>query len=82
MRRFTSTQGWKEVEAEISVGLNPGPLPADGPIARLFGDGTAKSLVVQYVTVAEIEASPLDVMASLDAMLVRYGQSDWESSRD
>ena len=33
VRRLLTARDWKAVGVELSSGLNPGPLPASGPIA-------------------------------------------------
>ena len=60
---------WKAIEAEIALGLNPGPLPADAALARALAGEVSRSLIAQYVTAAPVSAASLDVTAALDKYL-------------
>lgn len=60
---------WKAIQAEIALGLNPGPLPADGALARALAGEASRSLIAQYVTALPIHTRPLDSTAALDNYL-------------
>ena len=60
---------WKAIEAEVALGLNPGPLPADGPIGRALAGDASRSLIAQYVTAAPIHAAPFEATSALDRFL-------------
>jgi hypothetical protein len=69
VRRFGVARTWLEVEHELSLGLNPGPLPADGPIAQLLVGDAARAVVVQYVTVQMIAVDGAGAAIALDRVL-------------
>ena len=69
VRRLLTATAWKAVLVELSLGLNPGPLPVAGPIAKALAQDAGANVVAQYVTAFEIQAPPLDVTRVLDARL-------------
>jgi hypothetical protein len=69
VRRFLTVSDWKAIAEELSLGLNPGPLPVSGPIVKALAQDAASSVVVQYVTAFETHAMPLDLEEALDARL-------------
>ena len=69
VRRLLTGSDWKAVEVELSLGLNPGPLPSSGPIASALAQEAGASVVTQYVTAFEVGVVPLDVTGVLDARL-------------
>ena len=69
VRRMLTGSDWKAVEVELSLGLNPGPLPSSGPIASALAQEAGASVVTQYVTAFEVGVVPLDVTGVLDARL-------------
>jgi hypothetical protein len=68
-RRFGAGRVWPEIEHELSLGLNPGPLPAAGPIAQLLAGEAARSVVVQYVTAQPIAVEGVGAAVALDRLL-------------
>ena len=69
VRRLLTARDWKAVGVELSSGLNPGPLPASGPIAKALAAEAGTSLISQWVTAFEVDAVPLAVTRALDARL-------------
>ena len=69
VRRLLTASDWKAVSAELSLGLNPGPLPAAGPIAKALAQDAGANVIAQYVTAFEIQVAPLEVTRVLDARL-------------
>ena len=69
VRRFADVKVWKEIELDLSLGLEPGPLPSDRPLVRLLAGEQAKALVVQYVTAFDVQADPHELPSQLDARL-------------
>jgi len=69
VRRMLAASDWKAIIQELSLGLNPGPLPAAGPIAKAVAHEARASVVVQWVTSFEIQAAPLHVALTLDTRL-------------
>jgi len=71
VRRTLTGSDWKAVGAELSLGLNAGPLPVSGPIAKALAGEAGASLISQYVTAFEVDAVHLAVTRALDARLLR-----------
>lgn len=69
LRRFATPAIWREVAHEISMGLNPGPLPAEAHLAQLLAGEASRSIVVQWVTATVVDAAPEGVTERLDATL-------------
>ena len=69
IRRMLAAADWKAVQAEIALGLNPGPLPADGAIGCSLAGEASRSLILQYVSAVPVNAIPSDVTTALDAIL-------------
>ena len=69
VRRFADVKAWKDIELDLGLGLEPGPLPADLHIVRLIAGEQAKALITQYVTAFEPQAEPLALTDALDAKL-------------
>lgn len=69
VRRFASPKVWLEIEHEVSMGLNPGPLPAASHLAQLLVADASPSIVVQWVTAVQVDAAPAEMTGALDAML-------------
>lgn len=69
IRRMLAAADWKAVQAEIALGLNPGPLPADGAIGRALSGDASRGVIAQYVTTVEIDATPSVVVSALDGLL-------------
>jgi len=68
-RRFLSPQSWIAVLRMLSDTLEPGPLPADGPISTaLLPEGRRRSLVLQYLYAVPVGDGP-DVVRQLDDLL-------------
>ena len=67
-RKFLSPSLWQQAEQEISVGLNPGPLPAKGAIAQALA--SSEFVVIHYLHAQDVavERPELTVQA-LDALL-------------
>ena len=76
VRRLLTASDWKAVSVELSLGLNPGPLPAAGPIAKALAQEAGANVVAQYVTAFEVQAAPFDVTRVLDARLSSEPQPD------
>ena len=70
VRRLLSAADWKAVGIELSLGLNSGPLPASGPIAKALAQEAGASVITQYVMGFEVDAAPLDVTRALDTRLL------------
>ena len=70
VRRMLSAADWKAVGIELSLGLNSGPLPASGPIAKALAQEAGASVITQYVMGFEVDAAPLDVTRALDTRLL------------
>ena len=69
LRQFASPAQWREIVAEIKLGLNTGPLPADGAIAQLLTLG-GRGVIVRWQVQLPLEvASPDQAAAALDAVL-------------
>jgi hypothetical protein len=75
MRRMLTATEWKAVIHELSLGLNPGPLPSSGPIAKALTQDAGSNLVVQYVTAFESHAEPSDLARALDTRLLNEPHS-------
>ena len=69
MRRMLAAADWTAIQAEIMLGLNPGPLPADGALGRALAGDASRTLIAQYVTALPVNARPVDVTSELDAFL-------------
>lgn len=69
VRRFSDVKAWKEIELDLGLGLEPGPLSTDLTLVRLLAGEQAKALVVQYVTAFDVRGEPLELTAVLDAKL-------------
>src|SRR5688500_18550808 len=70
VRRMLSASEWKVVTWELSMGLNPGPLPASGPIAKALAGEAGANVIAQYLTSFDIETGPMDVARALDSRLL------------
>ncbi len=66
---------WKAVAVELSLGLNSGPLPAAGPIAKILAAEAGTSLISQWVTAFEVDQAPVEVTGVLDARLLSQPHS-------
>ena len=69
IRRMLKPADWKAIQAEIALGLNPGPLPASAALARTLAGGVSRDLIVQYALSVPLDAAPLDVAVVLDTLL-------------
>ena len=66
IRRMLAAADWKAIQAEVALGLNPGPLPADGAIGRALAGEGSRSLIAQYVTALPVSGSPSKVTGFLE----------------
>lgn len=76
VRRMLTPADWKAIEAEIALGVNPGPLPADGALGRALTGEVSRSVVCQYVTARGISARPAEVAGVLDAWIREHTQGN------
>ena len=49
IRRMLAAADWKAIQTEVSLGMNPGPLPANGAIGRALAGEASRSLIAQSV---------------------------------
>jgi hypothetical protein len=69
-RLHPSAADWKAIAEQLRLGLAPGPLAADSPIALAVTGQATKLCVVQYVSAQPIDATPFELAAKLDGLLV------------
>jgi hypothetical protein len=68
-RLHPSAAQWAGIRGQLALGLEPGPLDANSPIALAITGQVNKLRVVQYVSQRDIDASPFGVAGALDALL-------------
>jgi hypothetical protein len=68
-RLHPSAAAWQAIAEQIRLGLAPGPLDADSPIALAVTGQVNKRRVVQYVSTQPIDASAVELAGKLDALL-------------
>ena len=69
-RLHLSPRQWQDVEAQIALGLEPGPLDGASPIAVAISGDHAKDVIIQYVVQHTLQIErPEDAAAVLDEKL-------------
>jgi hypothetical protein len=68
-RLHPSAANWLAIAEQLRLGLAPGPLPADSPIALAVTGRVNKLRVVQCVSARPIDAAPFELAGTLDALL-------------
>jgi len=70
LRRGLTERDWEAIQMELNDGLNSGPLPAAGPIARALTPDLSASVIAQYATALEVHGAVRNVAVELDAWLL------------